>query len=130
MIDAHPFAFIDFIKPSLEFVYYYLFASNIEALLFERFIIQCFNLMKVILVCPEYRVKKGVKDAESSRADGIIREFFQPDILSVVCKKLISHYFILTQEDLELWDADPEAFVIDESGETWKYSLRVSLFIN
>lgn len=127
VIDAHPFAFIDFIKPSLEFVYYYLFASNIEALLFERFIIQCFNLMKVILVCPEYRVKKGVKDAESSRADGIIREFFQPDILSVVCKKLISHYFILTQEDLELWDADPEAFVIDESGETWKYSLRPSM---
>lgn len=41
-----------------------------------------------------------------------------------MCRKLVSHYFLLTREDLELWDTDPESFATDEGGESWKYSLR------
>lgn len=27
-----------------------------------------------------------------------------------MCRKLVTHYFLLTHDDLELWDSDPESF--------------------
>lgn len=27
-----------------------------------------------------------------------------------MCQGLVGHYFLLTQEDLQLWDEDPETF--------------------
>ena len=68
-------------------------------------------------------------------------------------RNLIEHYLLLSQEDLHLWESNPEEFgkgswsdffskliiihdffhfilcvAIEEGGEAWKYSLRVSLF--
>lgn len=37
------------------------------------------------------------------------------------------HYFLLTSEEFELWDSDPESYVMDEGGDSWKYNLRVRL---
>lgn len=54
------------------------------------------------------------------------KEFFTPVRLNYICEKVIMHYFLLTQQDLETWDDDPEAFASDEGGESWKYALRVS----
>lgn len=131
VLDMHPFAFIDFIQPSLEFTTYFLFTSEGCSYLFERFTIQCFNLIKNILLCVEYKPPKVLdmcKHPETLVANEIKIGFFQTNILTDICRKLVSHYFILTQEELEMWDADPETFAIDESGDTWKYSLRVSLY--
>lgn len=55
MLDTHPFSFIDLIQPTLEFCVYYLFTDEGLIFLFERFVIQCFNLIKNILLCAEYR---------------------------------------------------------------------------
>lgn len=128
VLDTHPFSFIDFIQPSLEFTTYFLFTAEGCSFLFERFIIQCFNLIKNILLCVEYKPPKVAmcKHPETLRANEIKIGFFQTNILTDICRKLVSHYFILTQEELEMWNADPETFAIDESGDTWKYSLRVS----
>lgn len=130
VLDTHPFSYVDFIQPTLEFTVYYLFTSDGSHLLYERFIIQCFNLIKGILLCSEYKPPKIIemtKEPETLRAHQIKMGFFQPNILAEICRKLVSHYFLLKQDDLELWDADPETFATDEGGESWKYSLRVSL---
>lgn len=37
-------------------------------------------------------------------------EFFTTNVLSEICRRLILHYFLLTSEDLEIWDTDPEDF--------------------
>jgi hypothetical protein len=37
-------------------------------------------------------------------------EFFTADTLTEMCRKLVSHFFLLTRDDLELWDSDPESF--------------------
>jgi hypothetical protein len=64
-------------------------------------------------------------------------------------RHLIEHYLLLSQEDLHLWESNPEEFgkgswsdffffqfhffsiflcvAIEEGGEAWKYSLRVNL---
>lgn len=36
--------------------------------------------------------------------------FFAANTLTEMCRKLVTHYFLLTREDLELWDSDPESF--------------------
>ncbi|CAH2242397.1 jg12978 [Pararge aegeria aegeria] len=41
-----------------------------------------------------------------------------------MCRHLVTHYFLLSSDDLALWDAEPESFATDEAGESWKYSLR------
>lgn len=55
------------------------------------------------------------------------KDFFTPVRLSYICEKIVMYYFLLTQSDLEQWDDDPEAFCLDESEESWKYALRVSV---
>lgn len=122
---------MDFIQLTLDFTVYYLFTTNGAHLLYERFIIQCFNLIKGILLCAEYKPAKVVdmnQDSETIRAQLIKMNFFQPNTLAEMCQKLVSHYFLLKQDDLEMWDADPETFATDECGESWKYSLRVNFF--
>ncbi|XP_076251460.1 importin beta11 [Rhynchophorus ferrugineus] len=130
MLDTHPYSYIDLIKPTLDLCLYYLFTDEGITFLFERFVIQCFNLIKSILLCTEYRVAKNPehrKNDDKLRAHMIIQSCFTPEIVTDVCRKLIGHYFILTQDELEMWDADPESFSNDECGDSWKYSLRPSM---
>ena len=37
-------------------------------------------------------------------------EFFTSDTLSEIGRRLILRYFLLSEYDLEIWDADPEEF--------------------
>lgn len=137
LLENHPFSFIQFIKPSLELTLHYVFTPAGEGLLFQRLIVQCMNLMKCVLQCAEYKPCKVVEEtgtAETLEAYRIKSEFFTNSVLVGVCNKLISHYFPLNREDLELWDSDPEGFSLEvEGGESWKYSLRPcieSLFVS
>lgn len=47
---------------------------------------------------------------ETLRAHEIKTTFFNTETLNAMCRKLITHYFLLTQQDLQLWDSDPESF--------------------
>lgn len=38
------------------------------------------------------------------------QEFFTPETLTEICSRLVTHYFLLTPAELELWDTDPENF--------------------
>ncbi|CAG9854440.1 unnamed protein product [Phyllotreta striolata] len=126
VLDMHPISFIEFIEPTLDFTFYYLFTDEGINFVFERFVIQCFNLIKNILMCLEYKSVKTdtSKYPETIKAQKMKQAFFQPDRVSDMCRKLIGHYFLLTQDELDMWDSDPEEFSNDESGDSWKYSLR------
>ncbi|GLH14983.1 Importin-11 [Gryllus bimaculatus] len=127
VLEHHPFSYVDLIQPSLEFAVFYVFTPAGEPQLFERFIIQCLNLVKGILLCAEYKAAKVIeetKEPATLRAHQIKLNFFTASTLTEMCTKLVTHYFLLTREDLELWDSDPESFATDEGGESWKYSLR------
>lgn len=50
------------------------------------------------------------KDPLVLRACQLKQEFFTPDILTEICSRLVTHYFLLTPADLEMWDTHPESF--------------------
>lgn len=104
-------SYINFIQPSLEFTVSFLFTEHRDGFLFEKFIVQSMNLLKALI--QQYKISNRAEHPKSLgilEANRIKTEFFQPNILAIVCRKLITHYFLLTREDLELWDSDPEGF--------------------
>ncbi|XP_039291303.1 importin-11-like isoform X1 [Nilaparvata lugens] len=141
VLSDHPFSYIDLLQPTLELTYYYIFVPDNEAFLFESFLILCLNRLKTIVQTLEFRQGKQRESCSSKLFDAqaneleirtaqaveIKKEFFNETVLNVICRKLITHYFLLTPQDLALWDSDPETFYINESAENWKYSLRVSI---
>ncbi|XP_041361999.1 importin-11-like isoform X2 [Gigantopelta aegis] len=126
ILEMHASSFVSFLKTTLEFVVRYNFTE--KGLLFERFAVNCFNVMKAILFSDTYKLSKNTQiessSAVSTEAQKILTEFFTFDTLSEICRRLVTQYFLLTTDDLTTWDADPEDFCQDEGGDSYKYSLR------
>ncbi|XP_054842546.1 importin-11 isoform X1 [Eublepharis macularius] len=126
-LDQHPFSFTSLIQRSLEFAVSYVFTEAGEGVVFERFIVQCMNLIKMIVKNYAYKPSKNVEDSspETLEAHKIKASFFTYPTLTEICKRLVTHYFLLTEEELTMWEEDPEGFTVEETGgDSWKYSLR------
>ncbi|XP_045068341.1 importin-11 [Coregonus clupeaformis] len=126
-LEVHPCAFIPLIQRSLEFAVSYVFTPAGEGLVFERFTVQCMNLIKTIVKNDAYKPCKNIEDSkpESLEAHKIKTAFFTHPTLTEIGRRLVSHYFLLTAEELAMWEEDPEGFAVEETGgDSWKYSLR------
>ncbi|XP_073920688.1 importin-11 isoform X4 [Castor canadensis] len=128
-LDQHPFSFTPLIQRSLEFSVSYVFTEVGEGVTFERFIVQCMNLIKLIVKNFAYKPSKYFEDSspETLEAHKIKMAFFTYPTLTEICRRLVSHYFLLTEEELTMWEEDPEGFIaaVEEiGGDSWKYSLR------
>ncbi|XP_047995765.1 importin-11 [Leguminivora glycinivorella] len=126
VLGVHPFSYVPLIRPSLEFAIYYCFTEQGMTFVYERFNIQCLNIVKGILQCVEFKPPKGdqVKEPLTLQAHQIKTEVLDTATVCHMCQVLVSRYFLLSADDLALWDAEPESFATDEAGESWKYSLR------
>lgn len=125
LVEMHPVSYVHFIKTTLTFVVQYNFTT--KGLLFERFVVNSFNLMKQILFSDVYKPRKNTDEDTcpvTLEANKIISEFFTMDTLAEICRRLVCQYFLLTIDDLSTWDADPEEFCQEEGGDSYKYSLR------
>ncbi|XP_011298747.1 importin-11 [Fopius arisanus] len=143
-LERHPSCYVELIPSSLEFSVFYCFTEAGQPFVFEKFVIQCLNIMKDILIKPDYMVERplgiiiskdsdGPKDRLAYRGEQLKEEFFTPEILKEISSWLVTRYFLLTQSDLELWNTDPENYAVDDSRDSWKYSLRPcveSLFLS
>lgn len=58
-LDQHPFSFTPLIQRSLEFSVSYVFTEVGEGVTFERFIVQCMNLIKMIVKNYAYKPSKN-----------------------------------------------------------------------
>ncbi|XP_076859386.1 importin-11 isoform X2 [Brachyhypopomus gauderio] len=126
-LEHHPYPFIPLIQRSLEFTVTYVFTEVGEGLVFERFIVQCMSLIKMIVKNEAYRLEKNIEEskAEILEAHQIKSAFFTPPTLTEIGKRLVSKYFLLTEEEVSMWEEDPESFAVEETGgDSWKYSLR------
>ncbi|RVE47622.1 hypothetical protein evm_007719 [Chilo suppressalis] len=127
VLGFHPISYVPLIRPSLEFALYYCFTEQGMALIYERFTIQCLNIVKGILQCTEYKLPKGPEVAREPltlQCHQAKMDVLDQNTVCHMCRHLVTHYFLLSADDLALWDAEPESFAIDEAGESWKYSLR------
>lgn len=61
VLELHPFCYVELIPTSLEFAVFYCFTESGQALTFERFIIQCLNLIRSMLQSIYYRPAKIVE---------------------------------------------------------------------
>ncbi|KAL4228026.1 Importin-11 [Mactra antiquata] len=113
-LEHHPVCYVQFIHKTLEFVVRYNFSNT--GLLYERFTVNCFNLMKNIVLSETDSVKLQAYEIKSG--------FFTFETLQEICQRIVSQYFLLNHEDLSTWDSDPEEFCQEEVGDTYKYSLR------
>ncbi|NXK42776.1 IPO11 protein, partial [Piprites chloris] len=126
-LDQHPFSFTALIQRSLEFSVSYVFTEAGEGIVFEQFIVQCMNLIKMIVKNYAYKPSKNIEDSspETLEAHKIKTAFFTYSTLMEICRRLVTHYFLLTKEELTMWEEDPESFTVEETGgDSWKYSLR------
>uniref|UniRef100_A0A672QDJ8 Importin-11 n=1 Tax=Sinocyclocheilus grahami TaxID=75366 RepID=A0A672QDJ8_SINGR len=126
-LEYHPWPFIPLIQCSLEFAVSYVFTEAGEGVVFERFIVQCMNLIKMIVKNDAYKPAKNIEDSkpESLEAHKIKTAFFTHQTLTEIGRRLVSKYFLLTEEELTMWEEDPESFAVEETGgDSWKYSLR------
>lgn len=57
---------------------------------------------------------------ESLEAHKIKTAFFTYSTLTEIGRRLVSHYFLLTEEELTMWEEDPESFGSSPSAETLK----------
>ncbi|CAK1580830.1 unnamed protein product [Parnassius mnemosyne] len=127
VLSFQPFSYVPLIRPSLEFALFYCFTEQGMSLIYERFTIQCLNIVKAILQCVEYKLPKEmeqVKEPLTLQAHQVKSEVLDQNTVCHMCRHLVTHYFLLSADDLALWDAEPESFATDEAGESWKYSLR------
>uniref|UniRef100_A0A8C5S9L9 Importin-11 n=1 Tax=Laticauda laticaudata TaxID=8630 RepID=A0A8C5S9L9_LATLA len=126
-LDQHPFSFTSLIQRSLEFSVSYVFTEAGEGVVFERFIVQCMNLIKMIVKNYAYKPSKNIEDSspETLEAYKIKASFFTYPTLMEICRRLVTQYFLLTEEELTMWEEDPEGFIVEETGgDSWKYSIR------
>lgn len=138
LLDFHPFSFVPFIRMTVEFVLHYLFQPENQILLFDSFVVQCLNLVKGIVLCAEYRPAKVIegikayltcnnknqavvlfylnfsildtKEPATLEAYRIKLEVFTPESVSLMGRQLIENYLLLSQEDLHIWETNPEEF--------------------
>ncbi|XP_070791965.1 importin-11 [Pituophis catenifer annectens] len=126
-LDQHPFSFTSLIQRSLEFSVSYVFTEAGDGVVFERFIVQCMNLIKMIVKNYAYKPSKNIEDSspETLEAHKIKASFFTYPTLTEICRRLVTQYFLLTEEELTMWEEDPEGFIVEETGgDSWKYSIR------
>ncbi|XP_055679188.1 importin-11 [Lutzomyia longipalpis] len=130
-LEQHPVSAIDFIQTILEFSFNYVFNEGTNMIFegntvqFTNFAIHCINLMKRILSNNTYSMSGKISGSvDFSQATKAKMEFFTPERINYICEKIIMHYFILTQSELDAWDEDPESYASDEGGDSWKYELK------
>ena len=54
------------------------------------------------------------------------KAFFSADLLSDISRKLVTHYLVLREEELQTWHSDPEEFC--EGRAMGRSSVRVGLW--
>ncbi|KAH8285350.1 hypothetical protein KR054_008024 [Drosophila jambulina] len=143
LMDRHSVSFARFVPVALEFSFHYVFHEG-TALIFDagdrinfgNFAIQALNMLKGIMLSgndsisapPEGAAGVSIEDELLAGAAQSHAKFFTAERITYICEKIVTHYFLLTQQELEEWQQDPEGYDQDDGGgDAWKYALRPSV---
>lgn len=128
--EYHRLAFIEFAPQVLETSFNYVFFEGSQfifdgnQLTMPNFVIHCLNLIKGYLLNSTGNTYNAQPTELELNLAVVLREFFTSERLEFIMEKLLMHYFLLTPTDIEQWESDPENYVTDEGGDSWKYSIR------
>ncbi|KAH8283563.1 hypothetical protein KR018_006464 [Drosophila ironensis] len=143
LMDRHSVSFARFVPVALDFSFHYVFHEG-TALIFDAgdrinfssFVIQALNMLKGIMLSGNDTISASAHGAAgASLEDELLAsaaqshaKFFTAERVTYICEKIVTHYFLLTQQELEEWQQDPEVYDQDDAGgDAWKYALRPSV---
>lgn len=93
--------------------------------MYERFLVQGMILIRSLVKNRDLNDAKP--DPELAQVLLMLKQQFSTsEFINRCLKHLVQHYLILSPENLELWDEDPEEFVQQEDADHWEFDLRVS----
>ncbi|XP_071697003.1 uncharacterized protein [Rutidosis leptorrhynchoides] len=108
-----------------------------EIVSFDKFLIQCMSMAKIVLECKEYKpimtgrvIDENVVTFEQRKKNisgavaGVLTSLLPNDRVVLLCNVLIRRYFILTASDLEEWHQNPESFHHEQDAVLWSEKLR------
>ncbi|XP_016940953.2 importin-11 [Drosophila suzukii] len=141
LMERHSVSFARFVPVALEFSFHYVFHEG-TALIFDagdrinfsNFAIQALNMLKGIMLSGNDSISAppeggaSIEDELLASAAQSHAKFFTAERVTYICEKIVTHYFLLTQQELEEWQRDPEGYDQDDGGgDAWKYALRPSV---
>ncbi|ALC41173.1 Ranbp11 [Drosophila busckii] len=135
-MERHALSFARFVSMALEFSFHYVFHDGTaliydsgECINFSNFVIQAINLLKGIMMSGNDSIapddsNASLEDALQAESNSAQSKFFSVERVAYLCEKIVTHYFLLTPEELAEWQNDPEGYGQDGGGDAWKYELR------
>ncbi|CAG8528258.1 11592_t:CDS:10 [Ambispora leptoticha] len=101
-------------------------STNSSPMQFEKFFVQALLLIKGVIKKSAYNQNpRGIDKSKIAAAIKTVdNEFLTPEFITSCAEILISRFLILTKEDLNMWEEDPEGWVNSSEADHWEYQLR------
>jgi hypothetical protein len=98
----------------------------LRAAFYEKIQIQSMTILKNVTKHRDFSiVSTKDQNPQLDQALALLNtKLFTREFIVHVITILITRYMILSQEDLEFWEEDPESFVQQEESDHWEYHLR------
>ncbi|TPX71763.1 hypothetical protein SpCBS45565_g00836 [Spizellomyces sp. 'palustris'] len=93
----------------------------------EKLLIQSLRLLKTLLRPPSQKHDPltATPPADSPSIKALIAQHLLiPEFVQRACEVLVGRYMVMTMEEVELWKADPEAWIEEEEADAWEFHLR------
>ncbi|RKO91573.1 armadillo-type protein [Blyttiomyces helicus] len=96
---------------------------------YERVLLQALTILKNIIKHPSLALLRRQSDspeliATQTAAKQVQKDILRPEFVTACTQILVSRYLIMSPEDLQTWEEDPESFIEEEESDRWEYSLR------
>ncbi|XP_022652295.1 importin-11-like [Varroa jacobsoni] len=129
---THSMAYVPYVKNSFELALQFAFNKDWRNVMFERCLVNAFNLLKACIDEPFYRGKKSEEDPAivakyapgSVSSNDLVVQFFKVEVVAEFIQRLIFDFFPISTDELERWATDPENYATQQGGDLWKYSIR------
>ncbi|OQR79172.1 importin-11-like [Tropilaelaps mercedesae] len=125
---AHVMAYLPYVKNSFELAIQFAFNKDWRDVMFERCLVNAFNLLKQCIDEPFYNGKKAEDEtdvaAKYALGGNLVTEFFKVEVVTEFIQRLIFDFFPISAEELERWATNPEEYATQRGGDMWKYSIR------
>ncbi|KAK8518167.1 hypothetical protein V6N12_017325 [Hibiscus sabdariffa] len=110
--QRHPYSFVDksVLQPVLSFCLNKITDPEPDILSFEQFLIKCMVMIKSILECKQYKPSLTGSTIDENRVAGVFTSLVPEEQIVLLCNVLIRRHFVLTENDLEKWNENPEVF--------------------
>ena len=84
----------------------------------QRYVIQGLMLFKALIKYPDFDLAlEASKSETAAKAYALIQSIFDPQFVSKLAGLLLEKFLRLSEEDVTLWESEPETFLLEEASD-------------